>query len=184
MKSRTLLILVTFLASACAPEPEISSADVERILSTLSADSMQGRDIFTPGIAMAEAFIQSEFTDIGLETLDGVDGYAQRFPVYSLAAESQRVEVNGRAVPEDRIAASVSQESVRWTSPDDVNVIVVGPDDDLREQFFSLRGQDGNSLVLVHDSHQQFFNNVRMFMSRPRYTLDLEGSNMVMILTR
>ncbi len=184
MKSRTLLILATFLTLACAPAPEISSAEVERILSTLSADSMQGRDIFTPGIAMAEAFIQSEFTDIGLETLDGLDGYAQRFPVYSLAAESQRVELNGRAVAEDRIAASVSQESIRWTSTDDVNVVVVGPDHDLREQFSSLRRQDGNSLVLVHDNHEQFFNNVRMFMSRPRYTLDLEGSNMVMIMTR
>ena len=184
MKSRAALVIVAVLSFACAGDPEISSADVERILSTLSADSMQGRDIFTPGIAMAETFIQSEFADIGLETLDGLDGYAQQFPVYSLTAESQRVELNGRAVPEDRIAASVSQESVRWTSPDDVNVIVVGPDDDLREQFSSLRRQDGNSLILVHDSHQQFFNNVRMFMSRPRYTLDLEGSNMVMILTR
>ena len=184
MKSRAALVIVAVLSFACAGDPEISSADVERILSTLSADSMQGRDIFTPGIAMAETFIQSEFADIGLETLDGLDGYAQQFPVYSLTAESQRVELNGRAVPEDRIAASVSQESVRWTSPDDVNVAVVGPDDDLREQFFSLRGQDGNSLVLVHDSHQQLFNGFRMFMSRPRYTLDLNGSSMVLVLTR
>ena len=184
MKSRTLLILAAFLASACAPEPEISSADVERILSVLSADSMAGRDIFTPGIAKAEAFIQSEFADIGLETLEGLDSYAQQFPVYSLVTESQSVALDGRAVSEDRIAASVSQESVSWTSIDDVNVVVVGPDDDLREQFSSLRGQDGNSLVLIHDSHQQMFNSFRMFMSRPRYTLELNGSNVVMVLTR
>ena len=60
MKCRNLLILAALLTSACAPEPEITSAEVERILSTLSAGSMAGRDIFTPGIAKAEAFIRSE----------------------------------------------------------------------------------------------------------------------------
>ncbi len=184
MNLRTLPILAALLASACAPKPEISSADVTRILSTLSADSMAGRDIFTPGIAKAEAFIQSEFADIGLEPLSGLGGHAQRFPVYSLAAERQMVQLNGRVVPQDRVAASVSQENIRWTSADDLNVVVVGPDDNLGEQFFALRGEDGNSLVLVHDNHQEIFGRFRGFMAGPRYALDMAGPNLVMVMTR
>jgi len=168
---------------ACAPEPEISAADVERILSTLSADSMAGRDIFTPGIAMAESFIQSEFADIGLETMEGLDGYAQRFPVYSLTGETQRVELNGRIVPADRIAASANQETVRWTSPGDVDIVAIGPDDDFRERFFPLWQREGNTLVLIHDNHRRIFDDFSMFMSRPRYTLDLESTTMVLVLT-
>ncbi|UCG87518.1 MAG: M20/M25/M40 family metallo-hydrolase [Gemmatimonadota bacterium] len=184
MKLHILVVLAVYVAAACAPEPEISSADVERILSVLSGDSMGGRDILTPGIAKAESFIQSEFADIGLETLEGLEGFAQTFPVHSLTAKSQKIELNGSVIPEDRVAAAVSQQSIRWMSPDDVNIVVVGSDDDLREQFFALRGRDGNTLVLVHDSHQQFFDGVRMFLSRPRYVLGLNGSNMVMVLTR
>lgn len=184
MKRRTFFVLATLLVSACAPDPEIAAADVERILSTLSADSMAGRDIFTPGIAKAEAFIQSEFADIGLEPLSGLGGHAQRFPAYSLTAERQILRLNGRVVPDERIATSVNQEMLRWTSTDDVNIVVVGPDDDLRERFSSLWGQDSNHLVLVHDSHQQMFDRFRGFLARPRYTLDLNGANMVMVLTR
>jgi hypothetical protein len=145
---------------------------------------MAGRDIFTPGIAKAEAFIQSEFADIGLEPLSGLGGHAQRFPVYSLAAERQMVQLNGRVVPQDRVAASVSQENIRWTSADDLNVVVVGPDDNLGEQFFALRGEDGNSLVLVHDNHQEIFGRFRGFMAGPRYALDMAGPNLVMVMTR
>jgi hypothetical protein len=184
MKSCLLPILAALLISACAREPEISTADVSQILSVLSADSMAGRNIFTPGIAKAEAFIQSEFADIGLETMEGLDSYAQRFPVYSLVAESQRVELNGRAIPQDRIAASVVQETIRWDSPDDVEVFVVGPDDDPVGRFFSLRRREGDFLILLHDSHEQFFNSARSFMARPRYTPNPNGPNVVMILTR
>ena len=184
MKSYLLPILAALLISGCAREPEISAADVSQILSVLSADSMAGRNIFTPGIAKAEAFIQSEFADIGLETMEGLDGFAQRFPVYSLVAESLRVELNGRTIPDDRIAASSSQETVGWSSTDDIDVVVIGAEDDVRERFFPLWGQDGNTLVLIHDSHRRFFDDLRMFLSRPDYTLDLGETTMVLILTR
>jgi hypothetical protein len=183
MRFRTVFILAAFIASACAPEPEISSAEIQRILSTLSADSMGGRNIFTPGIAKAEAFIQSEFAAIGLEPPEGLDGYAQRFPVYSLTAETQKVELNGRIVPADRIAASANQETVRWTSTADIDIVAIGPDDDFRERFFPLWQREGNTLVLIHDNHGRFFDDFRMFMARPRYTLDLAGSTMVIVLT-
>jgi hypothetical protein len=183
MRVRSFLVLTVFAAIACTPDPEISPTDVSRILSALSADSMGGRDIFTPGIAKAEAFIQSEFTDIGLEPLSGLGGFAQRFPVYSLTPQSQRVVLNGRTVADERIAAAASQESIRWTSGDNVSVTVVGPADDLRDQFFAMQSATGNSLVLVHDSHGEMFGRFREYLSRPRYTLDLDGSNTVMVLT-
>jgi hypothetical protein len=52
------------------PTPEmkaISTADVERIERTLAHDSMQGRQVGTPGAAKASAFIAAEMKRIGLK---------------------------------------------------------------------------------------------------------------------
>ena len=72
---------------------EIDRTEVERIITTLSADDMEGRRVFSPGIERAARFIQEEFAAIELETLDGLDGYAQPFKVYSFAV------AKGDAIP-------------------------------------------------------------------------------------
>ena len=83
--------LAVLSISACErPEPEIDQASVERILSTLSADEMLGREAFTPGADMAAEFIAEEFASIGLDFFGDLTEYQQQFPVYSLTVESSR----------------------------------------------------------------------------------------------
>ena len=58
----------------------IQQADVERVIKTLSADDMQGRATFTPGIEKAARFIEGEYKQIGLLPLAGDDGFRKREP--------------------------------------------------------------------------------------------------------
>jgi len=55
----------------------IDQDDVTRIIKTLSADDMQGRATFTPGIEKAAQFIEGEYTKAGLKPLAGNTGFRQ-----------------------------------------------------------------------------------------------------------
>ena len=84
-----------FLASACAwqspsdiqtrtaavpaPAVQMPQPEVERILSALAHDSMEGRKTGTPGAARAAAFIAAEMKAIGLSPA-GDSGYFQKVP--------------------------------------------------------------------------------------------------------
>jgi hypothetical protein len=98
------------------PELEIDAANVERVITTLSADDMLGRATFTPSIDKAADFIRDEFASIGLEVLENTDDYLQRFAVYRLQVQSRRVVLNGIEIPSERSAASAGAPSVHWTT--------------------------------------------------------------------
>jgi hypothetical protein len=140
---------------------EIDRAEVERIITTLSADGMEGRRVFSLAIERAARFIQDEFAAIELETLGGLDGYAQSFKMYSRAVATSSVVLNGRAVPSDRYAARVAQDAIRWTGEDDVNLVRVGKDDDFMQMVRPLINNDANSLVLVDGSHRSTFDRLK-----------------------
>ena len=57
----------------------IKEKEVRRIETILSADDMQGRRTFTPGIEKAAAFIADEFKATGLQTLNNSGSYLQSF---------------------------------------------------------------------------------------------------------
>ena len=176
--------LAALSLSACErPEPEITQASVERILSTLSADDMLGREAFTPGADMAAEFIAEEFASIGLDFFGDLTEYQQRFPVYSLAVESSRVVINGRVIPDERLAIAAAAPSLSWTDDDDVNVVLVGADDEPMQALNSTRRSGVNTLVLFDRGHARMFGRIRQYMSGSSRTRDLEsGTSTVYVL--
>ncbi len=131
-------------------------ASVERVITTLSADEMQGRKKLTPGIDKAADFIRDEFASIGLEVFAGADDYLQRFVVYRLPIENRRVVLNGIEIPSDRVTGWAGAPSVHWTIGDSVDVIVIGPEDAV-QWVNSTRMIDRNTLILISTNHQAFF---------------------------
>jgi hypothetical protein len=178
MTKRTPALILSIAALAFVacerPEPIVDQTSVERILSTLSADEMMGREAFTPSADMAADFIAAEFSSIGLDHFGDLDAYQQTFPVYSVTAESSRVVVNGREIPAERLALSVSAPSLSWTEEDDVNVVVVGTDDNPMDALMASRRGNANTLVLFNSRHERMFARVRQYMSGTSRTLDLE----------
>jgi Iap family predicted aminopeptidase len=76
------LVIVPFLIATtfqAQEKPIIQKEEVVRIETVLASDAMQGREIFTPGIDSASAFIEKEFTKIGLSYYNDLTDYKQVF---------------------------------------------------------------------------------------------------------
>src|SRR3569832_242826 len=129
--SLTLFAALAVGAHAQNVNKLIKQKDVTRIISTLAADSMQGRATFTPGIEKAARFIESEYKKIGLQPMKGDDGYRQNFTMVKTIPTKLEVAINGNAIAEDNIAVS-SASSFTWNQFNDAEIITVTPDKDLR----------------------------------------------------
>jgi hypothetical protein len=189
MKKTLLSIFTFFLISAftftnCQKPAVIDEADVTRIITTLAADDMEGRMIFTPGIEKASKFIQGEFQKIGLEYLDGLDSYDQQFDMYSIGLESIAATINGKAVAPENLAVIANNEGFSWTNLDGVNIIIVSAEDNFQQKFNELRGATGNNLVLINSAQQAMFSRYKGFLNRGSRVMKLEpGNSTVMLLT-
>src|ERR1700749_2669547 len=99
---KRILTLFALTAIACSSYAQdvnkmIKQDDVERIIKTLSADDMQGRATFTPGIEKAAQFIESEYKQIGLQPMEGNSGYRQNFTMIKTVPGKTDVTINGPA---------------------------------------------------------------------------------------
>ena len=78
-----LFLSIALISSAQSARNTINEKYVERVETVLSADSMQGRKAFTPGIEKAADFISEEFKKIKLQPLIGSATYKQTFSIIS-----------------------------------------------------------------------------------------------------
>jgi hypothetical protein len=169
---------------ACRAAPRIEGADVERVLGTLAADSMLGREAFTPAADRAAAFVRAEFGAIGLQKLPGLDDYLQRFSVYAFTPRTTVVRLNGRVVPPGQTAVSAATDTLHWKTGDSVGVVVIGPQDDPMQALGAAFQQRGNVLVLVNAKHRQAFERVKGFLSGPSRSVERRGRRIrVLVLT-
>lgn len=180
----SLAVALSFVTGCARPTPEIDEASVTRVLTTLSADDMEGRRAFTPAAARAAEFIHAEFTSIGLEPFDDLGDYLQDFAVYSVTIDSQRVVLNGRTVPDAQTAVFASGP-LHWTADSGITTIAVGPDDSPMDAIVpALMAPTGNALILLHPAHGERFEGLRRYAARGSQTLGPgTGANTVIVLT-
>src|SRR5688572_19768080 len=95
MEKQLLLITVLCFLSMCAAGQDIKQKEVTRIVSTLAADDMQGRETFTPGIEKAAVFIENEFAKAKLSPVPGNAGFRQSFYHYEVKPGAQQLSING-----------------------------------------------------------------------------------------
>lgn len=155
----TLLVLSTG-AFAQDVNKMIKQDDVERIIKTLSADDMQGRATFTPGIEKAAQFIESEYKNIGLQPMEGNAGYRQNFTMIKSAPVKESVSINGTDVEAEKIAVS-GGSSFTWSKLEDAEIIKITPDKDLRKEFYGILQSGKNALVLVDPKFAEMFGRIR-----------------------
>ncbi|MES2807375.1 MAG: M20/M25/M40 family metallo-hydrolase, partial [Bacteroidota bacterium] len=140
----------------------IQRNDVERIIKTLSADDMQGRGTFTPGIEKAAKFIENEFKTIGLKPLDGNTGFLQTFSMVKTSGVARNVSINGAAVSAENVAV-LANTSFSWSSLSDTEVAVVGPDVNFQAEYRKFSGAGKKQLVIVDPKHAEFFSRLQSF---------------------
>jgi hypothetical protein len=138
----------------------IGQDDVTRIIKTLSADDMQGRATFTPGIEKAAAFIESEYTKAGLKPLTGNTGYRQNFTMIRSTPIKTTATINGKSIPVDSLFASAGA-SFNWANNSDVQVVQLGAEKNFREEYLAAIKSGKKMLVLVDPNFQAIFKRVR-----------------------
>lgn len=155
MKKIIALAVIFYSAQVCLAQPAdkiIKTKEVKRIEKTLSADAMQGRKTFTPGIEKASAFIESEFAKAGLQFFNGANSYRQQFYLYTSATTSASVIIDDKAIPESMVACFSYQSSVVLNEKSDIEAVKINKGDKFGAKFYEYYQSRKNLLVLVDSS--------------------------------
>ena len=158
----------------------INPAEVERIERILSADDMQGRKTFTPGIDKAADFIAAEFAKSKLSYFGNLKSYFQEFAM----TKSKPVEVSGSIDNEplttDNIAANTTAKEISINSLKDYEVVIIKATDTFNRKVFPLFELEKNLLVLVDTAHRNRFKSIQRFAGNAKFP---SGVSQVFVLT-
>lgn len=139
----------------------IKEKDVKRIEKKLSADDMQGRRTFTPGIDKASAFIEAEFKKIGLQTFNGANNYRQEFFMYQSKTVTTNITIDGKVVEDSLVACFSFLPAVALTEKSEVEVVKISKGDKFGQKFYQYFQSKKNLVVMVDTSFRSRLQNVK-----------------------
>jgi len=145
------LLVITSYGFAQNVNKIIKEKDVKRVIKTLSADDMQGRATFTPGIEKAAQFIESEYKKIGLVPLAGNKDFRQNFTKPRNIPVSASVSINGRQIPADSVYVNTTALSVNWADNSDVQVVKMDSSKNFRTENATYQ-RSGKKYIILVDS--------------------------------
>lgn len=143
----------------------INAAEVERIEKILSADDMQGRRTFTPGIDKAADFIAEEFRKAGLQPVNG-KSYFQEFKLIKPKFISADGTLNGKAIDSRNIVALSNQPVLAVTQASGYEKIKVSATDRLYDIVSPLLNTKKNYFIVVDTAQSRVFNSLKRFRSQ------------------
>lgn len=163
-------IALLFLASCAVQKPEqiIKEPDVARLIKTLSADEMEGRATFTPGIDKAARFIENEFRQIGLKPLNGDHDFRQEFIVKRIKQESVKAVVNGKTLEPQNVLVISDLPSSGFDQTSGNKVIRISAGDQFIPKYREITAMKLSVLVLVDNQHAVMFKRLKDNSSRGR----------------
>jgi hypothetical protein len=179
------VLAISFLASCAVKNPGnlVKQNDVERIIRTLSADDMQGRETFTPGIEKAAGFIENEFSKIGLQPLQGKSDFRQTFTTTRVKPLAVEVSIDGQAIPASSALVLTDKASLNLSNADQVDIINIKSGESFFDRYRSISQSEKTTLVLVDPSHADAFKRLREYNLRGRIVDKLnENSAIVFVL--
>jgi hypothetical protein len=161
------IIVSMFVLSQCfnvhgqSIDKIITTREVTRIEKILSADDMQGRRTFTPGIDKASAFIESEFKKIGLQTFNGATNYRQEFSMTASKAVSSKVIIDGKEINNNQVVTFSYVPQVSLTEKSDISIVKINKGDNMGQKFNEYYKSPKNLLVLVDPSFDSVLPNIQ-----------------------
>ncbi len=170
------LALAGALPAAAQTKKAVSAATVQRVLTTLAADDMQGRATGQPGQLKAAEFLAGEFKRIGMQPLPGATGFMQEFPTYESAVTSLSVTLNGAPVPAARACALTTQPQLSWTERDSVKVLLLGPTEQVQAHYREILRPAKNTLVVFDPAQAAVFQTMVSQFGKPRLRGEAAGS--------
>ncbi|MBF4483360.1 M20/M25/M40 family metallo-hydrolase [Flavobacterium sp. CSZ] len=161
------IIVSMFVLSQCfnahgqSIDKIITTKEVARIEKILSADDMQGRRTFTPGIDKASAFIESEFKQIGLQTFNSATNYRQEFSITGSKAVSLKITIDGKEINNNQVVTFSYVPQVSLTEKSDISIVKINKGDNIGEKFNEYYKSSKNLLILVDPSFDNVLPNIQ-----------------------
>ena len=156
----------------------INKKYVTKIEKVLSADDMQGRRAFTPGIDRASSFIESEFKKIGLQTFNGAKDFKQEFFMTESKNVSLNVLIDGKAIDKEDVVSFSYQPQIALTEKSDVQVVKISIGDKFGPKFYEYYQSEKNLLVLVDVSFKPRIQNMKHI---PQMSANPGGNTVVFV---
>ena len=139
----------------------IKQDDVAQVIKTLSADDMQGRATFTPGIEKAAQYIESQYKQAGLVPLTGNKDFRQNFAMTRVTAVKTMVSINGKIISQDSVFANTSATTLNWSNNSDVQVVKLSADKNFRTEYMSYIKSGKKLLILVDPQFTAIFQSLK-----------------------
>jgi Peptidase family M28 len=170
---KTLLVIVAGFCSLFSFSQKIdkiiNATEVGRIESILSADDMQGRKTFTPGIDKAAEFIAAEFAKSKLNYFGTATSYFQEITMI----KAKPVEITGLlgsdSLNKNNVAANSTAAEINISSLKDYDVKIVKSSDDFNKTVFPLFDLDKNIIILVDTAHSRRFKSMQRFTGNAKF---------------
>ncbi len=181
MRSEFFVSLL-FISTAGFAQPSVDLIrrdKVTNIEKILSANDMGGRQVFTPGIEKAAAFIIREFDSAGLIPMDGSEGYRQNFTILKTKLTEAGAVLDGVPLGAGQIIAFTALPELKLTQNDQYQKVIIKEDGDFRQALLKYLDADKNYLILVDTTLSNSFSR-RVNFHFPQF----EGSgNRIFLLT-
>ena len=158
----------------------INAAEVERIEKILSADDMQGRRTFTPGIDKAASFIETEFARNKLKYFSNAKSYSQDFVMTKMKTLEISGMLDNDSLNTINVAVNSSSAEIKINSFADFEIVRVKKEDDLDKTVFPLFDQEKNILILLDTAHAKRFKSIQQFATNAHFQ---SAFSMLIILT-
>jgi Zn-dependent M28 family amino/carboxypeptidase len=176
----SILSLSGLFAAAQNIDKIINAAEVERIEKILSADDMQGRKTFTPGIDKAADFIAGEFAKSKLQFFGDNKTYFQEFAMIKAKPLAIKGMLDADSLNTNNVAANTTAAEINITSVKDYELVLVKKEDDFNKTVFPLFDTEKNLLILVDTAHAKRFKSMQRFTGNAKFA---SGISQVFILT-
>jgi len=180
----SLFIAITAYGYAQKVDKLIKEKDIKRIIKTLSADDMQGRGTFTPGIEKAAQFIEGEFKHIGLKPLMGANSFRQNIPITRITPVKTEAYINGKAINADSVVTYAAAGAFFWDSAnDDARLAIIGDNADFRTEYRKYMQSDKKMLILVAPKFATNFKSLKARLDQGSLTAEPGNKALVFVLT-
>lgn len=161
-------ILILGSCAVQKPEQYIQQDEISRIISSLSADEMEGRGTFTPGIEKAASFIESEFRKAGLQPLTGASGFRQEFKVTRVLPSLADVTIDGKKIDAANLITFSDQGLFEMNNTSGAKILKIAAGDQFGQRYREALASKTPVLVLVDQSHQAIFKRLQENSRRGR----------------
>ncbi|MCO6498183.1 MAG: M28 family peptidase [Chitinophagaceae bacterium] len=157
-----------FLAFAQKADNIITVQEVSRIEKTLSADDMEGRKIFTPGIEKAAAFIGEEFKKAGVEYWDGLKSYRQDFSMIQQKSSEVSGEIDGTSLDPATAVAIGTETELTVNENSGFEQVYIDSMPNMFRGLSSVMNSGKPTIVWLSEKNKNNFRQLGFFGRRPQ----------------